>query len=61
MDGDQSMNEEKCNSPGVVEKTMPITEYAAKFGEVTTGVFFGDVGERPDLSKHCAKDVHRPR
>ncbi len=29
---------------------MPITEYAAKFGEVTKNVLFGDMWERPDLS-----------
>jgi 4-carboxymuconolactone decarboxylase len=34
-----------------VEKPVPITEYAAKFGEVTTGVLFGDIWERPELSK----------
>jgi 4-carboxymuconolactone decarboxylase len=30
---------------------LPITEYAPKFGEVTTGQLFGDIWERPELSK----------
>lgn len=41
----------KNNDPAAVGKPIPITEYAAKFGEVTTGVLFGDVWERPELSK----------
>lgn len=45
------MNEEKYNSLGAVEKTVSITEYATKFGEVTTNVLFGDIWERPNLSK----------
>lgn len=45
------MNEDKTNSLAAVEKTVPITKYAAKFGEVTTKVLFGDIWERPDLSK----------
>ena len=45
------MNEQKNNSLSAVEKTVPITKYAAKFGEVTKNVLFGDIWERPDLSK----------
>ena len=44
------MNEQKNNSLSAVEKTVPITEYTAKFGEVTKNVLFGDIWERPDLS-----------
>ena len=44
------MNEQQNNSVEAVEKTVPITEYAEKFGEVTTNVLFGDIWKRPDLS-----------
>ncbi len=45
------MNAEKNNTLVAAAKTVPITEYAAKFGQVTTEVLFGDVWERPELSK----------
>ena len=45
------MSTEKSVSANAVGATVPITEYAAKFGQVTTEVLFGDIWERPELSR----------
>ena len=38
---------ESSNAPGAA---VPITEYAEKFGQVTSEVLFGDIWKRPELS-----------
>ncbi|MDR7151068.1 4-carboxymuconolactone decarboxylase [Hydrogenophaga palleronii] len=49
--GCNSMSTEKPNPPQGLGITVPVTEYAVKFGEITSEVLFGDIWERPELSR----------
>jgi 4-carboxymuconolactone decarboxylase len=45
------MSSDKHGAPQAAASPIPITQYAPKFGEVTSDVLFGDMWEHPGLSK----------